>query len=290
MALGEKICRLRKSKGMTQAELGEKLGVTYQAVSKWERNESLPDFDMMSKLAKLCGVSITYFEADGELAAATQTSASESKPADDILGFCTECGKVVRLGEESENSVKLVCKSCEEHQRKEREQRRADALKQAAETKRRAREQKAREDYLAAAPFKRRTVIASIVAGIIAAVVLILGIVGMVNNPTNLGMTILGAVLVTVALFTWVFQLFWDGWVRSVTLAGAISLRLPGIIFTMDLDGLIFLVVMKVLLWLLSALVAIAGFLITSVVAMIISPFTFIPHLFRIKRCDEDIL
>ena len=41
---GEKIASLRKAKGMTQAELGAELNVTFQAVSKWERGESYPDF------------------------------------------------------------------------------------------------------------------------------------------------------------------------------------------------------------------------------------------------------
>ena len=36
MCIGENIARLRKEKGWTQAELGEKLGVSNQAVSKWE--------------------------------------------------------------------------------------------------------------------------------------------------------------------------------------------------------------------------------------------------------------
>lgn len=49
--LGEKIASLRKAKGLTQAELGEKVAVTFQAVSKWERGESYPDFATISRLA-----------------------------------------------------------------------------------------------------------------------------------------------------------------------------------------------------------------------------------------------
>ena len=36
-AVGRQIADLRRAKGITQAELGRRLGVTYQAVSKWER-------------------------------------------------------------------------------------------------------------------------------------------------------------------------------------------------------------------------------------------------------------
>lgn len=40
MNIGEKIVKARKEKGMTQAELGSELHVTFQAVSKWERGVS----------------------------------------------------------------------------------------------------------------------------------------------------------------------------------------------------------------------------------------------------------
>ncbi len=38
--IGEQIAFLRKSKNLTQNELGERLGVSFQAVSKWERSHS----------------------------------------------------------------------------------------------------------------------------------------------------------------------------------------------------------------------------------------------------------
>ena len=40
MNCGEKIAELRKKRGMTQDDLGKAMNVSYQAVSKWERDES----------------------------------------------------------------------------------------------------------------------------------------------------------------------------------------------------------------------------------------------------------
>lgn len=43
MKLSEKIIRLRKGRGLSQEELAERLGVSRQAVSRWESGTALPD-------------------------------------------------------------------------------------------------------------------------------------------------------------------------------------------------------------------------------------------------------
>lgn len=54
--LGEKIKTLRKKMDITQEELAERLGVSYQAVSKWETNSSYPDITMLPILANLFNI------------------------------------------------------------------------------------------------------------------------------------------------------------------------------------------------------------------------------------------
>lgn len=56
--LGKRIIAHRKRLGMTQDRLAEQLGVTAQAVSKWENDQSCPDIAMLPKLAELFGISI----------------------------------------------------------------------------------------------------------------------------------------------------------------------------------------------------------------------------------------
>lgn len=58
MTLGEKIQEQRKLKGLTQDELAEKLGVTAQAVSKWERGTSMPDVALLPEIANIFGITI----------------------------------------------------------------------------------------------------------------------------------------------------------------------------------------------------------------------------------------
>lgn len=51
--IGKKIAEYRRAKGMTQDELAERLGVSPQAVSKWENDLSCPDIMLLPVLAKL---------------------------------------------------------------------------------------------------------------------------------------------------------------------------------------------------------------------------------------------
>ncbi len=55
--LGKRIIANRKRIGLTQDKLAEKLGVTAQAVSKWENDQSCPDITMLPKLAEIFGIS-----------------------------------------------------------------------------------------------------------------------------------------------------------------------------------------------------------------------------------------
>lgn len=56
--ISEKISELRKSCSLTQEQLGAKLGVSNQAVSKWEKGESMPDIMLLPKLCSILGISI----------------------------------------------------------------------------------------------------------------------------------------------------------------------------------------------------------------------------------------
>ena len=55
---GKKIATLRKEKNMTQMELADEMGVSYQAVSNWERGNSMPDIGKLPQLALVLGCSI----------------------------------------------------------------------------------------------------------------------------------------------------------------------------------------------------------------------------------------
>lgn len=292
MTLGEKISLLRKERGLTQAELGNELGVTYQAVSKWERDDSMPDFDMISKLAKLFGVPISHFENNDDnderydvtttVVADAEDKGKTSEPTSQVIGVCTVCGKYINKDNVGLESPKLVCKACRNEQLAQTE--RANIAMQQRE--------QAQKDAVAWR-FKKRSIIAAVVAGLISITILILGIAGM-NIETLDNITpaeyICTLIVMCILLFTWVFQLFFDGVVRSVTLSGLFFIRLPGIIFSADLDGLIFLIVMKILFFIITIVVFVGAIIVTSIAAMLLSIFTFIPVIIKIVHRNEDIL
>ena len=64
-SIGEKICELRKSLSLTQEKLGEQLGISNQAVSKWENGDAMPDILILPKLCEILGITIdALFEAE----------------------------------------------------------------------------------------------------------------------------------------------------------------------------------------------------------------------------------
>lgn len=75
MNIGEKIYQLRKGRGYSQEELADLLGVSRQAVSKWELGTSTPDLESVVELAKLFGVTTDYLLTD-----APQTQPAQEKP------------------------------------------------------------------------------------------------------------------------------------------------------------------------------------------------------------------
>ncbi len=56
MDFGEKLFELRKEKNLSQEEVADRLNVSRQSVSKWETNQSVPDFDKIIPLCELFGI------------------------------------------------------------------------------------------------------------------------------------------------------------------------------------------------------------------------------------------
>ena len=77
MTFGEKLQKLRQKAGMSQDALAERLNVSRQAVSRWERDETMPETDKVVALADLFAVTTDYLlRQSAEEPQAAQTAAS----------------------------------------------------------------------------------------------------------------------------------------------------------------------------------------------------------------------
>ena len=82
MILADKIISLRKKEGWSQEELAEQLGVSRQAVSKWESARSVPDMDKLLTMSRIFGVTTDYLLKDEleESAAPAELQAEQGSP------------------------------------------------------------------------------------------------------------------------------------------------------------------------------------------------------------------
>ena len=89
MNIADRIQSLRKQKGMSQIELADAIGVSRQAVSKWESEQTIPDLDKIVAMSEIFGTTTDYLlkgiepveNEGGQAAAATTAAASAAIPA-----------------------------------------------------------------------------------------------------------------------------------------------------------------------------------------------------------------
>ena len=346
MDCGKKIAALRKSKNMTQEDLGKVLSVTYQAVSKWERGESLPDFEMMSRIAKFFNVPLNYFSDDEE--GEQKTTTAEAAPAAEIVGMCTQCGKMLTEEEIAQKQPKIICKSCSERLKAQEEQSR-----KAFEASERARKDKAIYEQ------RGYGINFSLFFSAVVAIALYVGLSIFCSKvePDDRGaaaallffipLALFGAVqafcsfvkelkdddfdeemgysrnvsLITAAVFslinfacfialyattkdtvyiiflaismilsfTFVSQFMWGGVVKTVFTLGGFTFKLPGFIITLDIDSILWMIIVKFLLGILAAIIFIITTVIITLVSMFVSVITFIPSVLHKSVKDKQV-
>ncbi|MDE6727032.1 MAG: helix-turn-helix domain-containing protein [Oscillospiraceae bacterium] len=96
MGFAEKLTDLRKSRGWSQEELGERLGVTRQTVSKWELGATTPEMEKLAAMSELFGVSVDELIRGG----------SEFEQKTEPLGDLQNTGKKLRFANGEYKSAK----------------------------------------------------------------------------------------------------------------------------------------------------------------------------------------
>ena len=286
MTLGRKLSNCRKLAGLTQQQLGEKMNVSAQAISKWEKDMAEPDLASLRALAELYKVTVDdLLDPNVDLHTTpkhentNEEQTQNTKESSGTIGFCKMCGLVVRAENMGSREPVLVCKSCLERKRTEQAQEQEKAKKAMEEA---ARKEKYRKMYISEA-LKKRLIWSLTIGSIVLILLLAIGIPAGISVG---GGSVVFSIIFALMLGCFFGALFFDCAVREVILDWTSkSFHAPGLIFTFDLDGFAWLIGMKILFWIIGLLFGIVVGIIGITLAVIISPFVYPFVITKVVKC-----
>ena len=271
MTLGQKLKKLRSDKNLTQKDLADQLHVTFQTISKWENDENEPDISTLKELAKLYECSIDYLlsEEDEQLVEEAKEEEAPKEPIQEVTKtviihqneahVCARCGKDIPENE-------LVSEDVTKKERYGRSTRTVSIgqtyyHKSCLEQVKKERAEAAHRAKMASASSSRKKCFGwGIAAGVIGlgvslAVFLVEPDLKAAVHPA---LAVLYSVLIGYALFADLYCILSGSYIGEVfTTVASWTIRFPGLIFTWDLGGFVWLIGMKILF-------AILGFLLTA--------------------------
>lgn len=282
--IGDNIRRLRAEKGMTQKEIADRLFVTAQAVSRWENGEVEPSLNTITELAKIFEVSVDALlgvAAENETASeAEQAPQQEStpeptviiekeyvykEPPKQVLALCHRCNspiydkdQIVRKGHE------VWCKKCDQSVKSFQK---SQAVKKE----------------------EKRRLLSFIFGGLFAALCMIVGISNAISGGS--ATSAVGGIVLGYAGFALI-----SCWLLCNTFVGELMgdifswafVDFPGVIFSLDFDGLVFLIAVKILFFVLGILLALVCGALALVVGAIVSMFVYPYAIVKSFRHPED--
>lgn len=296
MTLGKKLSSYRKLTGMTQQQLGEHLNLSAQAISKWENDLAEPDLATLRTLSDLYKVSIDELldlnsspmpdvrVADADANASTDASTdTQGERIKMPIGYCKNCGIAVEDENLGERVPVILCKKCVYDRKRKIEEEKARCEREEKEKKEAAiRVKRVKREYL-----RERRKKSLIWAAVVAGAWLLISIFALTSNYSS--NMLLGTIVTPIFLFTFVASMFYECAVRElVERMGPAAIRWPGLIFTFDLDGFMWLIGMKLLFAVLGFIIGVVGSLLSLALAIIISPFVFVYVMIRLHHDIEN--
>lgn len=263
---GRVISTMRKSMGMTQNELGKELNVTFQAVSKWENGLSLPDLNTISDMCKIFGITVDEFTRLASLTDEEINAAIKNKEARTPETNAAQTEEMT--AEEAITEVVAAPAQAE------------------AQVKEKHVEAQAEEPAPQAAANKPHTLHVGFLIGLICALVAGAGLFVGLNCIWGWKLNLIMLFIFLGAYFVFSFialighdTIVWDFFLGCIFK----SVNVPGVIFTLDLDGIFFLIVYKfiiaplitVFVWLGCV---IGGFVLSLIMAGFVFPFKIPKH------------
>ncbi len=281
MNIGSKIKELRVENNLTQKQLAEKLFVTPQALSKWENGENEPSLSVVAQLAEIFNVSLNEVMGVNEVVDKKETNKVEENdviPSVVILNTSTKDNNIKEEKEIEQKPVLAVCERCnrpiyngDEIVRFSRGHHKVVYCKECDET------EKALKKMSVANDNKKARIKSYIWGAIITAVVMAIALGTTITLNLDVGI-IVGSAFASLLVFPFVSCLFLDNNFIAEVVMWIIEfgfVTFPGIIFTFDLDGFIFLIAMKILFAILSAIFVCTALFVAGAVGIVLSLFVY---------------
>ncbi len=266
---GEKIAQYRRAYKLTQQELGAKLNVSAQAVSKWENGQSEPDLITVRNLCSIFNITADRFLSDDKIEIFDNKNRRVT-----VVGVCVACSSIVK--EESDAGElfpHLLCRSCY-LQREEKARLEAEQKSALYRTER-------KEKLKARVRERNRGWATGAVASILSLGVLLTFFFLFPSVP-------LIALTATVPflLLTFLTQLFWGGAVREFVRALIKIFLTPSIIFDMALESHMRTAVFRILFM-------VVGFVFTGILLILglvcAILFSFPLFFYSLVKIEKDI-
>ncbi len=290
MTLGGKIKKLRNEKGLTQKELADQLHVSFQTVSKWENDENEPDIATIKEFTKLFGCTLDYLlndEDEEQKEESVPEIVEEEKPQEEApktiiihqkeLHVCARCNKDIPEDE-------LVS---EDVTRKERYGRSTRTVsigqtyyhKHCLEEVKRERERAAQRLKDERASRNKKVVWGWSIAG--GAVALTIALLVMLLVPAcqeviQPGFAVLYSFIASYGIFSMLYCIISGSYIGDVFVwCAGLSIKFPGLIFTWDLGGFAWLIVMKILFAVLGFIIGVLALLFAIVLSAALGAISF---------------
>ena len=254
MTLGQKIKKLRIEKNLTQKDLADRLYVTFQTVSKWENDENEPDVSTLRELAKLFGCTLDYLLSEDDKKVVdepVETPVIETVRETVVihqkeLHVCERCKKDIP---EDDLEMEELCV-----QRRSRGHeaiyRPAYYHKECLEQVHKERAEHARLERKAKTARAKKMSFGWAIFGAAVTLTICLGVFLGVENCRN-ALGIVGSIFLSIGLsyliFADLYCIISGSYVGEIFVSVASwSIKMPGVIFTWDIDGIGWAIAMKI--------------------------------------------
>lgn len=288
MTLGQKLKKLRTEKGFTQKNLADQLNVTFQTVSKWESDINESDIATLKELAKFYGCTYDYLlneeEEEPEEVTTDEETVTAPTPTEVVTKtivihkneahVCARCGKDIPENE-------LVSEDVTKKERRGRATRTVSVgqtyyHKSCLEEVKKERAEEERRAKIAKASLSKKKCFGwGIPAGVVA-----LGIaLALFLTHTDVVHPVLGvlySVLIGYGMFAMLYCILSGSYIGDVFVwCAGLSIKFPGLIFSWDLDGFAWLIVMKILFAVLGFFIGVFALLFAIALSAILGGISF---------------